>query len=697
MNFFFCEKCNRRITEAELESGLAHDKKAKGVFCRQCSIGVKTSEFTAITNEQIKIAQVGPAETKRPSANSLAAVSRSPSSAERHSSIKMTPAQQRAKPAVPTPAKSTHTGVVIGAICGVTLLIFLLSGSNKLREHKPDSPPPPAIIPPAVVVTPAAPPREISPVEKTATTPDVKPLAVLERFSNKPPPAPPAIPANPEAKAPPPKEKEKLAVAPAEPDKNIPPVQVNKKSPATIYAEFEDDFLETLRSGDAQLAAQRLALAEQNPELKPLQKSLAQDRAVLKWMDDLDTALVRGIEKLRDADNVELRLQIGAPIHVGKRGTFQLASVSDGKFDVGTQGVSMTIAIDKLQASTRQKLTSMGLADDGAGLLRRAFMQVLTAGAEPALIVSVPAAIEKARKAGAADDEAAALEHFLTPSEKATREVAAAAAWDEINRQAADKQASKMTLLSAIEAFKSTFANTAFAAKKRDDIKTVENATLSELGMLLYLKFDDSAAIAADSSGRNSECKIVGSPVWTNGKFGGALSFDGAHDYIALPDGLFHANKTFTVSLWFNTRASGMVILGYQNGEPLAPLTQNFVPILFIDTGGKLHGKFWDERADPIAAPKAVNDGAWHHAALAMKEASQSLYLDGVCIGTLEGPHKPLNMIKNQLGLGFCKTWHVSDKDWSFYSGLLDDFRVFNRALSEQEIQAINSAPSKSP
>jgi DNA-directed RNA polymerase subunit RPC12/RpoP len=46
--FYFCEKCGKRITDSEIERGLGRDKKVRGVYCRQCSVGVATIEFEAI-------------------------------------------------------------------------------------------------------------------------------------------------------------------------------------------------------------------------------------------------------------------------------------------------------------------------------------------------------------------------------------------------------------------------------------------------------------------------------------------------------------------------------------------------------------------------------------------------------------------------------------------------------------------------
>ncbi len=50
--FYFCETCNKRITDKQILEGLARDKKMKGIYCNECSVGVTTMEFDAITEPE---------------------------------------------------------------------------------------------------------------------------------------------------------------------------------------------------------------------------------------------------------------------------------------------------------------------------------------------------------------------------------------------------------------------------------------------------------------------------------------------------------------------------------------------------------------------------------------------------------------------------------------------------------------------
>ena len=51
--FYFCETCGKRITDKQILEGLGRDKKLKGVFCKDCAVGVMTMEMDAINIGQL--------------------------------------------------------------------------------------------------------------------------------------------------------------------------------------------------------------------------------------------------------------------------------------------------------------------------------------------------------------------------------------------------------------------------------------------------------------------------------------------------------------------------------------------------------------------------------------------------------------------------------------------------------------------
>src|ERR1051325_2099040 len=62
MNFYFCETCGKRLTEADLEEGRGKNKKLKGVYCSGCAAGVMTMETLPVVDPNQKTGNTAPAK-----------------------------------------------------------------------------------------------------------------------------------------------------------------------------------------------------------------------------------------------------------------------------------------------------------------------------------------------------------------------------------------------------------------------------------------------------------------------------------------------------------------------------------------------------------------------------------------------------------------------------------------------------------
>lgn len=211
-------------------------------------------------------------------------------------------------------------------------------------------------------------------------------------------------------------------------------------------------------------------------------------------------------------------------------------------------------------------------------------------------------------------------------------------------------------------------------------------------GLIAHYKFDEATgATAIDSSGNGNNGTIVDTPARTHGVFGSALDLNGTTNEVIMPDSLICNNPNVTFTAFFNTTKLG-VILGYQSGP------QGYIPAVYVGVDGKLRGEYWNGNPQPITSAIAVADGKWHHVALTGATNTQSLYLDGNLIGTLNGLISHGATPKNQLGRGITSVLWPSttagSADDVHFTGKLDDARIYNRALSGSEIQALASRPT---
>jgi hypothetical protein len=203
-----------------------------------------------------------------------------------------------------------------------------------------------------------------------------------------------------------------------------------------------------------------------------------------------------------------------------------------------------------------------------------------------------------------------------------------------------------------------------------------------------WWKLDEaSGTIAADSSVRNNDGN-VSNPLWIAGHVDGALRFDGAAaGYVDLPiDSLISSltNSTFATWVDFNSAYTGGWERIFDFGTDtmvymfLSPRTGTTGPLRFAITIGSSGGE------QGVNAPATLADG-WHHVAVTIDADSNtiSLYLDGERVGQ----NTAATLDPNDLGVT-TNNW-LGRSQWAgdaYFDGSLDDFRIYNRALSQGEV-----------
>lgn len=201
-------------------------------------------------------------------------------------------------------------------------------------------------------------------------------------------------------------------------------------------------------------------------------------------------------------------------------------------------------------------------------------------------------------------------------------------------------------------------------------------------GLLVAYPFEaGSGSITADSSGQNNNVTLHG-PSWSSsGKYGRALSFDGVNDELSGPNIALPA--TFTYLAWVKNPTDEpyetiITIGGYRD--------------LYLGNGII---SFFDGATDHVFGSKLSNN-VWYHVALTYDGANLTAYLNGAATGSVTFSTFYATTAKLQIG-----AWVGEVGSEDFFSGLIDEVRVYNRVLSASEIQtdmntAINS-PTTSP
>jgi hypothetical protein len=198
--------------------------------------------------------------------------------------------------------------------------------------------------------------------------------------------------------------------------------------------------------------------------------------------------------------------------------------------------------------------------------------------------------------------------------------------------------------------------------------------------------FDEGAgAVAADASGNGNAGNVVNGS-WQPGKIGSALSFTGT-THVEIPAGAWATVDTqVTIACWNYaevTPANNVIFGAYLTDNGEARVASAHLPWggnVYFDTSGTEAGGY-----DRIN--KAIQDseylGAWHHWAFVKNAHTgrQEIYLDGSLWHSADGMTKPTG------GAGVT-IFHLGADPMlgGYYNGLVDDFQLYNEALSQEEI-----------
>ena len=223
----------------------------------------------------------------------------------------------------------------------------------------------------------------------------------------------------------------------------------------------------------------------------------------------------------------------------------------------------------------------------------------------------------------------------------------------------------------------------------------VEIALADGAGLVGAFGFSEGTATAtADSSSTSNNGSIVGATWTTGGKFGNALSFNGTSSYVDLAKTDAYDSLTQgTIEAWVKWSGSGYdTIFSADSGACSNPFE------LAISSG-----KFsvW---AGPSGCSATFNatvslgptPTAWHHVAYVVSSTGNQFYLDGVLkTATYAKGNSSSKFYFSSASSGVTHYnigRSVNDNNETF-QGVIDELRIYNRALTAAEIQADMSAP----
>jgi hypothetical protein len=203
-------------------------------------------------------------------------------------------------------------------------------------------------------------------------------------------------------------------------------------------------------------------------------------------------------------------------------------------------------------------------------------------------------------------------------------------------------------------------------------------------------KFDEgTGTVAADSSGNGNNGALENGPAWTNGIYGKALRFDGTAAFVNVPDSSSLHFSNVTVEAWIYLPIGA----NYSNpGKIVSKAASNGGTNLdlgiwndsdYVDFGVGTDG---GANAPIITSNRTIPRDAWTFVAGTYDGSLMKIYINSILdtaysftggMDTNDG--RPLTIGKNSF-------YPWSNEFW--LNATIDEVRVYNTALSPQEIQA---------
>jgi len=206
------------------------------------------------------------------------------------------------------------------------------------------------------------------------------------------------------------------------------------------------------------------------------------------------------------------------------------------------------------------------------------------------------------------------------------------------------------------------------------DLIALSEHLFTNPGAVAYWKLDETEGDVAYDSAAENDAVVLGNAAWApnDGMIDGALQFDGIDDYLATDPVLNPADRAFSVVAWVVGGAPGQVILSQADGASwlLAdPLGGRLMTNLSQPPGGR-------KTPPPLVSEFVITDGNWHRIAFVWDGLHRALYVDDMLVA--EDTQSGLSSSVGGLNIG-CGSDSAAG---TFWSGLIDDVRVYNRAVS---------------
>ena len=218
------------------------------------------------------------------------------------------------------------------------------------------------------------------------------------------------------------------------------------------------------------------------------------------------------------------------------------------------------------------------------------------------------------------------------------------------------------------------------------------NVTVSNIlsGLMAGYAFSEGSGISTiDSSGNGNTGNLTGGPVWTAGRYGGGLDFNGSTALVGVSASagsvLDLDVNPVTITAWINTRSvttqQAILLRGLSNG--VAGGTEGYG--MFVNSTGAIN--VGSAGGGNFNSNVSITANTWYHIAVVFNGTVSKVYIDGI-------DRTPavvnVNVTASNINLNIGASRNTANTAYTrYFNGFIDEVRVYNRVLTPSEITSV--------
>ncbi|MDP3909773.1 MAG: LamG domain-containing protein, partial [Gemmatimonadales bacterium] len=212
-------------------------------------------------------------------------------------------------------------------------------------------------------------------------------------------------------------------------------------------------------------------------------------------------------------------------------------------------------------------------------------------------------------------------------------------------------------------------------------------------GLKHHWALDESSGLATFDSAGSQPGTLVNGPLWQPalGRIDGALEFDGVDDHVSLGTMDVPTGTGLTIGIWIKADdfdvTDGRLI---SKSTGLLASDHYWMVSTINSTGLRFRLKTGGSTTTLATSTGQISTGKWYHVAVTYDGVTMRIYKDGVEVASAP----KTGAINTSAGVGVAIGGQPAGAGSAPFDGLIDDVRMYNRALTPLEVSGMAGDPT---